>query len=126
MTFLAGFKLALLFGVVTSAYGAGLVKMPVRASLQVCLFIYTACCADDVDMPGQTQLRPFPTSSQNSLSLVSRFCVPFHSASSSDSLRAIVKTGNGQTFDNVLLDTGSPLLWVGGEAPYVPGPSTQK
>ena len=36
-----------------------------------------------------------------------------------------VKCGNGQTFDDVLVDTGSAILWVGGENPYVQGPNTK-
>lgn len=36
-----------------------------------------------------------------------------------------VKCGNDQTFDDVLVDTGSAILWVGGENPYVQGPNTK-
>jgi len=36
-----------------------------------------------------------------------------------------VKCGNDQTFDDVLVDTGSAVLWVGGENPYVQGPNTK-
>ncbi|KAF8523023.1 acid protease [Gautieria morchelliformis] len=36
-----------------------------------------------------------------------------------------VQCGNSQTFKDVLVDTGSAILWVGGEQPYQPGPSTQ-
>ncbi|GJE93300.1 hypothetical protein PsYK624_094590 [Phanerochaete sordida] len=35
-----------------------------------------------------------------------------------------VTTGNGQTFENVLLDTGSSFLWVNASTPYVPGPNS--
>ena len=36
-----------------------------------------------------------------------------------------VQCGNHQTFDDVLVDTGSAILWVGGENPYVQGPNTK-
>jgi len=36
-----------------------------------------------------------------------------------------VKCGRDQTFDNVLVDTGSAILWVGGEDPYVQGSNTE-
>ncbi|EKM50137.1 uncharacterized protein PHACADRAFT_130756 [Phanerochaete carnosa HHB-10118-sp] len=36
-----------------------------------------------------------------------------------------VTTGNDQTFDNVLVDTGSSSLWVGASSPYVPGPNSK-
>jgi len=35
-----------------------------------------------------------------------------------------VQCGNNQTFNDVLVDTGSAILWVGAESPYVPGPNT--
>ncbi|KAF8502418.1 acid protease [Hysterangium stoloniferum] len=38
---------------------------------------------------------------------------------------ASVNCGNDQVFDNVLVDTGSAVLWVGGEEAYVPGPHTE-
>lgn len=37
-----------------------------------------------------------------------------------------VKCGKDQTFDNVLVDTGSAILWVGGEEPYVQGSNTEE
>ena len=37
-----------------------------------------------------------------------------------------VKCGNDQTFNDVLIDTGSGILWVGGEKPYEPGLHSQK
>ena len=40
-------------------------------------------------------------------------------------LLCIVQAGNGQTFSDVLIDTGSAILWLGGETPYEPGPNTQ-
>ncbi|THH29829.1 hypothetical protein EUX98_g4349 [Antrodiella citrinella] len=36
-----------------------------------------------------------------------------------------VKAGNDQTFANVLIDTGSAILWVGGEVAYEPGPNSK-
>jgi len=36
-----------------------------------------------------------------------------------------VQAGDDQTFNNVLVDTGSAILWVGAEQKYVPGPNTQ-
>ncbi|KAH9915104.1 acid protease [Fomitopsis serialis] len=36
-----------------------------------------------------------------------------------------VQAGDGQTFPNVLVDTGSAILWVGAEQKYVPGQYTQ-
>jgi len=36
-----------------------------------------------------------------------------------------VQCGNDQTFEDVLIDTGSAILWVGGQDPYVPGPNTE-
>jgi len=38
---------------------------------------------------------------------------------------ASIKTGNNQTFDDVLIDTGSAILWVGGEESFEPGPNTK-
>ncbi|GJJ14468.1 hypothetical protein Clacol_008732 [Clathrus columnatus] len=35
---------------------------------------------------------------------------------------ATVQCGDNQEFQDVLIDTGSAILWVGGEKPYVPGP----
>ncbi|KAH9947851.1 acid protease [Amylocystis lapponica] len=36
-----------------------------------------------------------------------------------------VQAGNGQTWNNVLIDTGSAILWVGrGSQKYIPGPSS--
>ncbi|GJE93295.1 hypothetical protein PsYK624_094540 [Phanerochaete sordida] len=35
-----------------------------------------------------------------------------------------VTTGDDQTFENVLLDTGSGALWVGASTPYIPGPNS--
>jgi len=35
---------------------------------------------------------------------------------------ATVQCGDNQEFKDVLIDTGSAVLWVGGENPYVPGP----
>ncbi|EIM84930.1 acid protease [Stereum hirsutum FP-91666 SS1] len=35
-----------------------------------------------------------------------------------------VQAGNNQTFSQVLVDTGSAILWVGGEDPYEVGPNT--
>ncbi|EKM50132.1 uncharacterized protein PHACADRAFT_264688 [Phanerochaete carnosa HHB-10118-sp] len=40
-------------------------------------------------------------------------------------LTVSVTTGNDQTFDNVLVDTGSSSLWVGASSPYVPGPNSK-
>ncbi|KAI0922089.1 hypothetical protein AcW2_006881 [Taiwanofungus camphoratus] len=40
--------------------------------------------------------------------------------------KRIVQAGNNQTFENVLVNTGSAILWVGaGELEYVPGAYTQ-
>jgi len=36
-----------------------------------------------------------------------------------------VQCGKDQTFDDVLVDTGSAILWVGGENPYVQGSNTE-
>lgn len=36
-----------------------------------------------------------------------------------------VRCGKDQTFDDVLVDTGSAILWVGGKDPYVQGSNTQ-
>ena len=33
-----------------------------------------------------------------------------------------VRAGADQEFSDVLIDTGSAILWVGGEKPYTPGP----
>ncbi|KZT01388.1 acid protease [Laetiporus sulphureus 93-53] len=38
---------------------------------------------------------------------------------------ATVQAGDNQTFSEVLIDTGSAILWVGGESAYVPGAYTQ-
>ncbi|KAF8811198.1 acid protease [Phlegmacium glaucopus] len=35
-----------------------------------------------------------------------------------------VQCGQKQTFNDVLVDTGSAILWFGGESPYVPGSNT--
>ncbi|EKM50134.1 uncharacterized protein PHACADRAFT_264694 [Phanerochaete carnosa HHB-10118-sp] len=86
MVHLAGLKLALLFGTLSGTYAAGLVKLPVRAS---------------VASPSA------PLGNKISKLTVS------------------VTTGNDQTFDNVLVDTGSSLLWVGASSPYVPGPNSK-
>lgn len=38
----------------------------------------------------------------------------------------IVQCGSNQVFNNVLVDTGSAILWVGGaDQPYTPGPNTK-
>lgn len=38
---------------------------------------------------------------------------------------ASICAGNGQVFKQVLVDTGSGILWVGGEEPYQVGPNTK-
>ena len=36
-----------------------------------------------------------------------------------------VEAGDNQTFNEVLVDTGSAILWVGAQTAYEPGPNTQ-
>lgn len=36
-----------------------------------------------------------------------------------------VQAGDNQTFRDVVVDTGSAILWVGGEKQYMPGPYTR-
>ncbi|EKM50135.1 uncharacterized protein PHACADRAFT_264697 [Phanerochaete carnosa HHB-10118-sp] len=86
MARLAGLKFALFFGTLSGAYAAGLVKLPVRASL-----------ANPTAPLGNKVTK----------------------------LTVSVTTGNDQTFDNVLVDTGSSSLWVGASSPYVPGPNSK-
>ncbi|OSX57618.1 hypothetical protein POSPLADRAFT_1174154 [Postia placenta MAD-698-R-SB12] len=38
---------------------------------------------------------------------------------------AVVQAGDDQTFNEVLVDTGSAILWVGAQEKYIPGPHTQ-
>lgn len=37
-----------------------------------------------------------------------------------------VQCGQNQTFNDVLVDTGSAILWVGAESPYVPGSNARE
>ena len=41
------------------------------------------------------------------------------------SLSLVVGAGDDQTFSNVLVDTGSAILWVGADQKYKPGPNTE-
>ncbi|KAI0959229.1 hypothetical protein AcW1_004113 [Taiwanofungus camphoratus] len=64
-----------------------------------------------------------------SSTLIPNFAKFFDSSSptSNAALKVVipVTAGNNQVFSNVLVDTGSAVLWVGGEQKYVPGPNTQ-
>ncbi|KIJ23246.1 hypothetical protein M422DRAFT_56908 [Sphaerobolus stellatus SS14] len=88
------------------------------------VFALTANADNVIKVPLQSQMQ-FPNLKAlglNFISDISQLRAP-KGPLRTDSVKVVatVQAGASQVFSDVLVDTGSAILWVGGEKPYVPG-----